>query len=159
VIKFHGISMPEGAALSWPLSDIVIRRKNGFAFRCCVRGCSLLDQRPVSALPRRRRERYRQTTSPEGRIASPGMLLEKFPPMIGSAPPNRVGGAHGGNYQHGRAARGFVSGGGALPVGRAGSEGAHPRRVVPDDGLASQACGEGVAAARRRGDSQDPRPA
>jgi len=66
VIKFHGISMPEGAALSWPLSDIVIRRKNGFAFRCRVRGCSLLDQRPVSALPRRRRERYRQTTSPEG---------------------------------------------------------------------------------------------
>ena len=58
--------MPEGAALSWPLSDIVIRRKNGFAFRCRVRGCSLLDQRPVSALPRRRRERYRQTTSPEG---------------------------------------------------------------------------------------------
>ena len=25
MIKFHGISMPEGAALSWPLSDIVIR--------------------------------------------------------------------------------------------------------------------------------------
>jgi hypothetical protein len=48
VIKFHGISMPEGAALSWPLSDIVIRRKNGFDFRCRVRGCSLLDQRPVS---------------------------------------------------------------------------------------------------------------
>ena len=50
MIKFHGISMPEGAALSWPLSDIVIRRKNGFDFRCRVRGCSLLDQRPVSAL-------------------------------------------------------------------------------------------------------------
>jgi hypothetical protein len=45
-----------------------------------------------------------------GRVASPGMLLEKFPPMIGSAPPNRVGGTHGGNYQHGRAARGFISG-------------------------------------------------
>jgi hypothetical protein len=27
MIKFHGISMPQGAALSWPLSDIVIRRK------------------------------------------------------------------------------------------------------------------------------------
>ena len=27
MIKFHGISMPEGAALSWPLSDIVIRRR------------------------------------------------------------------------------------------------------------------------------------
>jgi hypothetical protein len=49
VIKLHGISIPEGAALSWPLSDIVIRRKNGFAFRCPVRGYSLLDQRPVSA--------------------------------------------------------------------------------------------------------------
>jgi hypothetical protein len=28
------------------------------------------------------------------------MLLKKFPPIIGSAPPNRLGGAHGGNYQH-----------------------------------------------------------
>jgi hypothetical protein len=46
------------------------------------------------------------------RIASPGMLLEKFPPMIGAALPNRLGGAHGRNYQHGRASRGFVSGGG-----------------------------------------------
>ena len=50
-------------------------------------------------------------------------------------------------------ARGFVSGGGALPVGRAAGEGAHPRRVVPDDGLASQA--RGVAATRLPGDSQD----
>jgi len=65
------------------------------------------------------------------------MLLKKFPPMIGAAPPNRVGGVHGGNYQHGRAARGFVGGGGALLVGGAGGEGAHPRRAVPDDGLAS----------------------
>jgi len=31
VIKFHVISMPEGAALSWPLPDIVIRSKSGFA--------------------------------------------------------------------------------------------------------------------------------
>ena len=61
MIKFHGISMPEGAALSWPLSVIVIRRKNGFAFRCRVRGCSLLDQRPVSALPRRLRRLLRRT--------------------------------------------------------------------------------------------------
>src|SRR3954447_6204321 len=60
------------------------------------------------------------------RIASPGMLLKKFPPMIGSAPPNRLGGAHGGNYQHGRAARGSVGGSGALLVGRAGREGMHP---------------------------------
>ncbi|HJZ15695.1 MAG TPA: hypothetical protein VJ251_09620, partial [Stellaceae bacterium] len=41
--------MPEGAALSWPLSDIVIRRKGRLAFRYRVPGCSLLDQRPVSA--------------------------------------------------------------------------------------------------------------
>src|ERR1700738_91648 len=118
--------MPEGAALSWPLSDIVIRRKNGFAFRCRVRGCSLLDQRPVSALPRRRRERYRQTTSQEGRIASPGMLLNKFPPMTGAASPNRVGVVDGGKDQHGRAARGGCGGGGALPAGQASGEGAHP---------------------------------
>ena len=38
-------------------------------------------------------------------------------------------------------------------------KGAHHRRVVPDDGLASQACGAGVAATRPPGDSQDPRPA
>jgi hypothetical protein len=37
--------------------------------------------------------------------------------MTGAAPPNRLGGAHGGNDQHGRAARGGVGGGGALPVG------------------------------------------
>jgi hypothetical protein len=84
-----------------------------------------------------------------GRIASPGMLLKKYPLMIGVASPNRVGGAHGGNDQHGRAARGFVGGGGALPVGRAGGEGADPRRAMPDDGLASQARGSGAAAARR----------
>src|SRR6478736_8482923 len=82
------------------------------------------------------------------RIASPGMLLEKFPPMIGAALPNRLGGAHGRNHQHGRASRDFVSGGGTLPVGRAAGEGTHPRRVVPDDGLVSQACGAGGAATR-----------
>jgi hypothetical protein len=48
-----------------------------------------------------------------GRIASPRMLLDNFPPMIGTAPPNRLGSAHGGNDQYGRAARGFVGGGGA----------------------------------------------
>jgi Transposase/zinc-finger of transposase IS204/IS1001/IS1096/IS1165/IstB-like ATP binding protein len=96
----------------------------------------------ASATARTRRSR--------GRIASLGMLLKKFPPMTGAALPNRLGGAHGGNDQHGRAARGFVGGGGALPVGRAGGEGAHPRCAVPDDGLASQARGSGIAAARRR---------
>jgi len=125
--------------------------------------------RPVSATPtssdgatataRTRRQRGSKLDADRGRIASPGMLLEKFPPMIGAALPNRLGGAHGRNHQHGRASRGFVSGGGALPVGRAAGERAHPRRVVPDDGLASQACGAGVAATRPPGDSQDPRPA
>jgi hypothetical protein len=32
------------------------------------------------------------------------MLLKKFPPMTGAALPNQLGGAHGGNDQHGRAA-------------------------------------------------------
>ena len=70
--------------------------------------------------------------------------------MTGAASPNRVGGAHGGNDQHGRAARGAVGGGGALPVGRAGREGADTRRAVRDDGLASQACGAGASAKGRR---------
>jgi DNA replication protein DnaC len=114
--------------------------------------------RPVSATPtssdgatataRTRRQRGSKLDADRGRIASPGMLLEKFPPMIGAALPNRLGGAHGRNHQHGRASRDFVSGGGTLPVGRAAGEGTHPRRVVPDDGLASQACGAGGAATR-----------
>jgi DNA replication protein DnaC len=62
-----------------------------------------------------------------GRIASPGMLLNKFPPMTGAASPNRVGVVDGGKDQHGRAARGGVGGGGALPAGQASGEGAHPR--------------------------------
>ena len=80
----------------------------------------------ASAIAKTRRSRGSKLDADRGRIASPGMLLKKFPPMIGSAPPNRVGGAHGGNYQHGRAARGSVGGGGALLVGRAGREGIHP---------------------------------
>ena len=50
------------------------------------------------------------------------MLLNKFSPMIGAASPNRVGVADGGKNQHGRAARGGVGGGGALPVGQAGGK-------------------------------------
>lgn len=42
--------MPEGAALSWSFSDIVIRRKGRLAFRYRVPGCSLLDQWPEAAL-------------------------------------------------------------------------------------------------------------
>src|SRR5258708_33006396 len=83
-----------------------------------------------------------------GRIASPGMLLDKFSPMTGAASPNRIGVADGGKDQHGRAARGGVGGGGALLVGQADGQGAHPRRVVRDDGLAPQACGTRAPAAR-----------
>ena len=50
--------------------------------------------------------------------------------MTGAASPNRVGVVDGGKNQHGCAARGGVGGDGALPVGRAGSEGAHPRRAL-----------------------------
>jgi DNA replication protein DnaC len=63
----------------------------------------------------------------KGRIASPGMLLNKFPPMTVAASSNRVDVVDGGKDQHGRAARGVVGGGGALPGGQAGGEGAHPR--------------------------------
>ena len=49
MIQFHGTSMPEGAALSWSFSDIVIRRKGRLAFRYRVPGCSLLDQWPEAA--------------------------------------------------------------------------------------------------------------
>ncbi len=37
------------------------------------------------------------------RIASPGMLPDKFPPMTWAASPNRIGVADGGKDQHGRA--------------------------------------------------------
>jgi hypothetical protein len=98
------------------------------------------------------------------RIASREMLPDKFPPMSGRASPNRVGGADGGTDQHGRAARGFVGGGGTLSVGAAEGEGAHSRRAVRHGGLASQACsarawttrhgeggrGRGTAFSRRR---------
>jgi DNA replication protein DnaC len=81
-----------------------------------------------------------------GRIASPGMLLNKFSPMTVAASPNRIGVADGGKDQHGRAARGGVGSGGALPVGQAGGEGAHPRGAVRDHGLAPQACGARTSA-------------
>jgi len=44
--------MPEGAALSWSFSDIVIRRKGRLAFRYRVPGCSLLDQWPEAGAER-----------------------------------------------------------------------------------------------------------
>jgi DNA replication protein DnaC len=83
-----------------------------------------------------------------GRIASPRMLLNKFPPMTGAASPNLVGVADGWKDQHGRAARGGVGGDEALPVGQADGQGAHSRRAVRDDGLASQACGARTSATR-----------
>src|SRR6195256_2291717 len=58
-----------------------------------------------------------------GRIASPGMLLNNFPPISGLASPNRVGGADGGTDQHGRSARGVIGGGGAVPVGKRAEKG------------------------------------
>src|SRR6267378_5529371 len=66
--------------------------------------------------------------------------------LSGALSPNRVGVVDGGKNQHGRAARGGVGGDGALLVGQAGGEGAHPRRAVRDDGLASQACGARTSA-------------
>jgi hypothetical protein len=51
------------------------------------------------------------------RIASRGMLLNKFSPITGTASPNRVGVADGGKNQHGRAARGGIGGGATLPDG------------------------------------------
>src|ERR1700731_3758026 len=68
-----------------------------------------------------------------GRIASPGMLLNKFPPMTGAASPNRVGVVDGGKDQHGRAARGGVGGGGALPAGQAGGGAPRSIRDAPAD--------------------------
>ena len=74
------------------------------------------------------------------RIASLRMLPDKFPPMTRAASPNRVGGAHGGDDQHGCATRGAGGGGGALPGDGSAREGSDTRRALRDDGLASQAC-------------------
>src|ERR1700675_1351942 len=107
--------------------------------------------RPVSATPTssdgaganrsKRKKGGSLLDADPGRIASPGMLLDKFSPMTGAASPNRVGVVDGGTNQHGRTARSGVGGGGALPVDQADGKGAHPRRAVREDGLASQACG------------------
>jgi DNA replication protein DnaC len=102
----------------------------------------------AGATSKPRRAKGSKLEADEGRIASPRMLLNKFSPMLGAASPNRVGVADGGKNQHGRAARGGVGGGGALPIGQAGGKGAYPRRAVRDDGLASQACGAGTPATR-----------
>jgi len=57
--------MPEGAALSWSFSDIVIRRKGRLAFRYRVPGCSLLDQWPEAAqIPRSDAARRRSARHP-----------------------------------------------------------------------------------------------
>jgi DNA replication protein DnaC len=100
----------------------------------------------ASATAKTRRSKGSLLDADRGRIASPGMLLDNFPPMTGAATSNRVGVVDGGKDQHGRAARGGVGGDGALPVSQAGGEGAHPRRAVRDDGLASQACGARIPA-------------
>ena len=64
--------------------------------------------------------------------------------MSGAAIPNRVGVADGRTDQHGCAARDHGGGGRPLSIGRAGGEGAHSRRALRGDGLASQACGAGA---------------
>jgi hypothetical protein len=89
------------------------------------------------------------TRRSRGRIASPGMLLNKFSPITGTASPNCVGVADGEKNQHGRAARGGVGGGATLRVGQAGGEGAHTRRAMRDDGVAPQACGACTSATQR----------
>ena len=43
----------------------------------------------------------------------------RSPAVTGAALANRIAGVHGGEHQHGRAARGGVGGGGALPIGGA----------------------------------------
>src|SRR5215469_4903110 len=61
-----------------------------------------------------------------GRIASPGMLLNNSPPVIGVATPNRIGVADGGKNQHASAARGGVGCDPALPVVESIGQGAGP---------------------------------
>jgi DNA replication protein DnaC len=102
----------------------------------------------ASATVKTRRSKGSKLDADTGRIASPRMLLDNFPPMTGAAPPNRFGVVDGGKDQYGRAARGDVGGDGGLPVGHTGGEGADPRRAVRDDGLASQACGARTPATR-----------
>jgi DNA replication protein DnaC len=102
----------------------------------------------TSATAKPRRSKGSKLDADEGRIASPRMLLDNFSPMNAAAPPNRFCGLYGGKDQHGREARSVVGGDGALPVGQTGGEGAHPRRAVRDDGLASQACGARTPATR-----------
>ena len=71
--------------------------------------------------------------------------------MTGAASPNRVGGAHGGDDQHGCATRGAGGGGGALPVGGPARKRSDTRRAVRDNRLASQACATGSIQERLEG--------
>jgi DNA replication protein DnaC len=102
----------------------------------------------ASATVKTRRSKGSKLDADPGRIASPRMLLNNFSPVTGAAPPNRVGVVNGGKDQHGRAARSGVGGDRALSIGQSGGEGAHPRRALRDDGLASQACGARTSATR-----------
>lgn len=56
------------------------------------------------------------------RIASLRMLPEKYPPSLGGGTPNRIGVADGGTDQHGRTARDYGYGWGALSIGRSGEQ-------------------------------------
>src|SRR6516225_1947882 len=61
------------------------------------------------------RPQRRNTAARVGRIASTGML-PKLIATTGLASPNRIGGAHGGEDQHGCATRSAGGSGRALPV-------------------------------------------
>jgi DNA replication protein DnaC len=93
----------------------------------------------ASATARTRRSKGSKLDADRGRIASLRMLPDKLTARTGAGAPNRIGVADGGTDQHGCAARGGVGGGGTLPVGGAGGEGADTRRAVQSDRLASQA--------------------
>ena len=73
---------------------------------------------PASATIKTRRSKGSLLDADKGRIASSKMLPDNFLVVTGAVPPNQFGGPHGEEDQHGRAARGFVGGGGALPIGR-----------------------------------------
>ena len=64
MIQFHGISIPEGAALSWPLPDIVIRSKSGFA-----------NQDPQSW----------SSSGPNKRVVTPRRIMTSLPAAIVTA--------------------------------------------------------------------------
>jgi hypothetical protein len=82
--------MPEGAALSWSFSDIVIRRKGRLAFRYRVPGCSLLDQWPEAAHPGHCRTLRRRSLDEPTAGAQPWPRERVLMPLNGPCP-NAIG--------------------------------------------------------------------